>query len=229
MVTVTPRQGERLQDTATLVTAIRQAILVGEFNPGQRLIESELSQRFQASRGTVREALALLENEGLAAREANRGAWVRPVSKDEAIEITEVRAVLEGLCAARAATRASVADRKTLRELGTAMQAAVKRGDVVTYSEVSQEVHLRIREISGQGTAADVLNRLRYQSVRYQFSVALLPGRPSVGLKEHLAIIKAVTSGQADVAEHTMRDHLESVIGAIAELPETLPVLRRVV
>lgn len=229
MVTVTPRQGERLQDTATLVTAIRQAILVGEFNPGQRLIESELSQRFQASRGTVREALALLENEGLAAREANRGAWVRPVSKDEAIEITEVRAVLEGLCAARAATRASVADRKTLRELGTAMQAAVKRGDVVTYSEVSQEVHLRIREISGQGTAADVLNRLRYQSVRYQFSVALLPGRPSVGLKEHLAIIKAVTSGQADVAEHTMREHLESVIGAIAELPETLPVLRRVV
>jgi DNA-binding GntR family transcriptional regulator len=220
---MTTRGGEQLQGTAALVNAMREAILVGELNPGQRLVESELSQRFGASRGTVREALVLLENEGLAAREANRGAWVRPVSKDEAIEITEVRSVIEGLCAARAATAATAAQRQELKELGAAMQEAVKRGDVMTYSQVSQQVHLRIREIAGQRTASDLLNRLRFQSVRYQFGVALLPGRPSVGLKEHLAVIKAVVSGQPDVAERVMRDHLLSVIDAIKQLPDTLP------
>ncbi|GAA1877648.1 GntR family transcriptional regulator [Asanoa iriomotensis] len=224
-MTTTPRQTERLQDTASVVHAIREAIVAGEFNPGQRLIESELSQRFSASRGTVRQALALLGNEGLAVSEANRGARVRPVSKAEAIEITEVRAVLEGLCARRAAANASAAERKELRELGATMQAAVKRGDIMTYSQVSQDVHLRIRELSGQHTAADLLNRLRFRSVRYQFSVALLPGRPVVGLKEHLGVIKAVAAGQSDLAEHLMREHLESVVEAISQLPESLPAL----
>src|SRR5262249_5807092 len=105
------------------------------------------------------------------------------------------------------------------------MQAAVKRGDIMTYSQISQDVHLRIRELSGQSTAADMLNRLRFRSVRYQFSVALLPGRPAVGLKEHLGVIKAVVAGQPELAEHVMREHLESVVEAISQLPESLPAL----
>ena len=93
----------------------------------------------------------------------------------------------------------------------------------MAYSEISQDVHLRIRGISGQGTASELVDRLRYRSVRYQFGVALLPGRPSAGLKEHLAVIKAVVSGDPDAAAHTMREHLLSVIEAIAQLPDTLP------
>ena len=119
----TTRAAVRLLDTATVLEAIRRAILVGELNPGQRLVENELSARFGASRGTVREVLVLLENEGLAMREANRGAWVRPVSKSEAIEITEVRAALEGVCAAHAAARITAAQRQELKDLGTAMCA----------------------------------------------------------------------------------------------------------
>jgi len=217
----------RTQTTAALVTAMREAILHGELNPGQRLVENDLCQRFGASRATVREALALLEHEGLASREANRGAWVRPVSRDEAIEITEVRSVLEGLCAARAAAAATASERQELRALGPAMHDAAKRGDVLTYSRLSEEVHLRIRDLSGQHTAAEVLNRLRYQSVRYQFSVALLPGRPSLGAKEHTQIIRAVVAGDAALAEQLMRDHLLSVIDAIKQLPDSLPTPQR--
>jgi DNA-binding GntR family transcriptional regulator len=100
------------------------------------------------------------------------------------------------------------------------MTDAVKNGDIMTYSATSQQVHTRVREISGQVTAAGILDRLRYQSVRYQFHVALLPGRPAQGLKEHLAIIDAVTSGDPDVAERTMRKHLQSVIGALNQLAQ---------
>jgi DNA-binding GntR family transcriptional regulator len=196
------------------------AIVHGELPPGQRLVENDLAAQFQTSRGAVREALVLLENEGLVARRRNRGAWVRPVSLDEAIEITEVRAVLEGLCAAKAAQKATVADRKDLREIGSAMQRAVKNGDIVTYNVTSQQVHTRIRELAAQTTVSDILDRVRYKSVRYQFSVALLPGRPAIGLKEHMAVIKAVTSGSPDVAEQTMREHLLSVIEALHQLTD---------
>lgn len=203
-----------------LLNAIREAILVGELHPGQRLIEVDLAQRFGTSRGTVREALALLENEGLAIRETNRGARVRPVSLEEAIEITEVRSVLEGLCAAKAARAVTARDRKELTALGAQMTEAVDRGDVLKYNEFSQAVHGRIRELSGQHTAADLLNRLRYQGVRYQFSVALLPGRPAVGAQEHLTIIKAVNAGDPETAERVMRAHLLSVIEALKQLPQ---------
>jgi DNA-binding GntR family transcriptional regulator len=204
----------------SLLDRLRLAIVHGELSPGQRLVEADLAERFSASRGAVREALVLLENEGLIARQRNRGASVRPVSLAEAIEITEVRAVLEGLCAGKAATAATAADRRRLRSIGTAMQKAVKQNDVVAYSNTSQQAHLLIRELAQQQTAGAVLDRLRYQSVRYQFSVAMLPARPAQGLKEHLEIIDAVTSRDPDLAEQTMRAHLASVIGALRQLAE---------
>jgi DNA-binding GntR family transcriptional regulator len=209
-----------LPETISLLDKLRMAIYRGELTPGQRLVETELAARYETSRGAVREALVLLGNEGLVSRQRNRSAWVRPVSLEEAIEITEVRAVVEGLCAAKAAAAATRQEHRELRAIGKKMTDAVKRSDVVTYNATSQQVHTRVREISGQETAAGILDRLRYRSVRYQFHVSLLPGRPAQGLKEHLAIIEAVTSGDPAVAERTMREHLESVIGALHQLAE---------
>src|SRR5437773_3159879 len=209
---------QHLPETVSLLDKLRMAIYHGELTPGQRLVETELAGRYETSRGAVREALVLLSNEGLVERQRNRGAWVRPVSLKEAIEITEARAVLEGLCAAKAAARATKRNHRELRAIGRKMTDAVKKGDIFTYSVTSQQVHTRVREISGQATAAGLLDRLRYQSVRYQFSVSLLPGRPAHGLKEHLAIIDAIISGDPEVAERTMRKHLHSVIGALNQL-----------
>jgi DNA-binding GntR family transcriptional regulator len=203
---------------AEVVSAVREGITQGRYAPGQRLPEADLVSLYRASRGTVRTALAQLENEGIVQRERNRGARVRPISLEEAVEITETRAVVEGLCAAKAAERATDADRARLRELGDRMRTAVENGDIPTYSHTNQLVHRAVREISAHQTAGLMLDRLRTQSVRYHFSVALLPGRPAVGLKEHLDLIEAVCSGDPDVAEQTMRAHLLSVVGALREL-----------
>jgi DNA-binding GntR family transcriptional regulator len=211
---------EHLPETLSLLDKLRMAIYHGELTPGQRLIETELASTYETSRGAVREALVLLSNEGLVSRQRNRGAWVRPVSLEEAIEITEVRAVVEGLCAAKAAIAAIRRDHRELAAIGRAMTDAVKKGDVVTYNTTSQQVHSRVRELAQQATAAGILERLRYKSVRYQFHVALLPGRLTQGLKEHLAIIEAVSSGDPDIAEKTMREHMHSVIGALRQLGE---------
>jgi DNA-binding GntR family transcriptional regulator len=201
-----------------LAGRLRLDIVHGELAPGQRLVELDLAAWYGSSRGAVRDALAVLAHEGLVERERNRGARVRPVSLAEAIEITEVRMVLEGLCAAKAAAAATREERAGLRDVGRSIGAAVKTGDVVAYSAACQQVHTRVREIAAQTTITGVLDRLRYQSVRYQFRVALLPGRPAQGLKEHLAVVRAVAAGDADAAEETMRAHLRSVIDALHRL-----------
>jgi DNA-binding GntR family transcriptional regulator len=216
---------EHLPETVSLLDMLRMAIYHGELTPGQRLVEAELASRYETSRGAVREALALLCNEGLVTRERNRGATVRPVSLDEAIEITEVRAVLEGLCAAKAATLVTARERRELKAIGKQMAEAVDRNDIVEYSRTSQLLHTRVREIAQQATVAGILERLRYQSVRFQFHVALLPGRPAVGLAEHLAIIEAICAGDVDAAERAMREHLRSVMGALRRLSDFGPTV----
>jgi DNA-binding GntR family transcriptional regulator len=139
------------------------------------LVVAELTERYGVTRGAVRQALMSLEGEGLVERERNRGARVRSISLDEAIEITEARAVLEGLCAAKAAVKATRRERDELRRLGDVMADAVAAEDVMRYSSTTQDLHRYVREVARQQTVADLLDRLRYQSVRYHFSVALLP------------------------------------------------------
>lgn len=166
-----------------LLETLRLAIYNGELSPGQRLVEAELAKRHRTSRGTVREAIVLLTNEGLVSRERNRGAHVRPISLAEAIEITEVRAMLEGLCAAKAARAITANGRRELRTIGRRMNETVEAGDLLGYGRLSQQLHIRIRQIAAQDTISVILERLRCQSVRYQFQVALLPGRAAHGAR----------------------------------------------
>ncbi|MER7545414.1 GntR family transcriptional regulator [Actinomadura sp.] len=201
-----------------VASGIREAILSGQFVPNQRLIEADLSEQFAASRASVRAALAELANEGLIERVQNRGARVRAVSLAEAVEICEVRMVVEGLCAAKAAERATDADAAGLREIGDAMRAAVDSGDVLGYSRLNERLHRRVREISGQRTAAGVLERLRAQNVRHQFRLAMHPGRPQVSLPQHLGIIEAIAARDPDAAERAARAHLRSVIETLPEV-----------
>lgn len=210
-------QGQ-LESRRSVVADIREAIVHGDFVPNQRLVEADLSEQFDASRATVRSALVELAKEGLVERVQNRGARVRAVSLDEAIEICEVRMVLEGLCAAKAAERISRAEIRDLKGIGRAMRTAVSGGDLLGYSQLNQQLHQRIREISGQRTAQEVLERLRAQSVRHQFRLAMHPGRPAVSLPEHLAIINTICTNDPAAAEAAARTHLRSVIEALRQV-----------
>jgi len=201
--------------TGDVLAAIRDAIIQGEFAPNQRLVEADLSERFGAGRSGVRAALFELANEGLVERVQNRGARVRAVTLDEAIEISEVRMAVEGLCAAKAAEHITDEEITELRALGTAMRTAVAAGHVLRYSELNQTLHLRVRQISRQSAAAGVLERLRAQNVRHQFRLALVPGRPEVSLAEHLAIIDEICARAPEAAERAARRHLQSVIAAL--------------
>ncbi|MFJ9033106.1 GntR family transcriptional regulator [Streptomyces sp. NPDC102274] len=200
-------------------SGIRQALSEGDLVPGQRLVEQELSETFHATRGCVREALQDLAAEGLVELVPRRGARVRVVSVEEAIQIAECRAVLEGLCARRAAQRTSTEQRESLREIGDSMREAVTGGDLNAYSALNRRLHSRIAEMSGQKVADGLLDRLKGQMVRYQFRLALRPGRPTKSLPQHLAIIEAIVAGDGPAAEAAARAHLASVIEELQATP----------
>jgi DNA-binding GntR family transcriptional regulator len=206
---------EAFDDADVLATQIRARIIGGEFAPNQRLVEADLADGLGASRAAVRDALLMLTNEGLVERSRYRGARVRAVSVEEAVEITEVRMVVEALCARRAAGVADSADREALRALGRRLREAVQTGDLRGYSVVNQELHATIVEISGHSAAAAELDRLRAQSVRHEFRLALVPGRVQVSLPEHEMVIDAICAGDENAAEASMRAHMASVVDAL--------------
>jgi DNA-binding GntR family transcriptional regulator len=198
--------------------AIRTAIVQGEYAPRQRLIETDLCERFGTSRFIARAALQDLAAQGLVEFQRNRGARVREISLDEAIEITEVRKLLEGLEAARAAERVAVAEAAMLRGIVRDMRAAVNGSELLRYSELNARLHAAIRDISAHETSGRLLRQLRDQTVRHQFSLSLVPGRPDVSLPQHEAIVAAVTARDPAAAERAMHDHLQSVIEAYQAL-----------
>lgn len=202
----------------TVADAVRAAILQGEFAPGQRLIEADLCERFGTSRFVVRAALQELSGQGLVEFQRNRGARVREISLGEAIEITEVRKLLEGLEAARAAARVTTAEAAMLRDIVARMRAAVAQAELLTYSGLNARLHAAIRDISAHQTSARLLRQLRDQTVRHQFTLSLMPGRPAVSLPQHEAIVAAVTARDPAAAERAMHDHLQSVIDALQAL-----------
>ena len=201
--------------------ALRAAILAGEYLPGERLVEAQLCERFGVSRFNVRAALQDLAADGLVEVQRNRGAQVRKVSRDEAVEITEVRMVLEGLVAARAAALVTDEQASELDEIGLLMRRAVDAGEFRRYSDLNQRLHALIRAIGGYRTADAIIETLRGQLVRHQFMLSLLPGRPTVSLPQHERIIEAIRQRDPKAAEAAMRDHIGSVIEALRGIDAT--------
>jgi len=204
-----------------VVAALRAAIIRGDYAPRQRLVESELCEDFNTSRFIVRNALQELSADGLVEFQRNRGARVREISLTEAIEITQVRRLLEGYEAAEAARRVTNEQKRTLRKIVKDMRSAVEVADPLRYSDLNAQLHAMIQEIADNKTCARVLRQLRDQTIRHSFSLSLVPGRASVSLPQHEAIVAALIAQDPQAAEQAMLRHLDSVLEAFQALSAT--------
>jgi DNA-binding GntR family transcriptional regulator len=194
---------------------LREAIVSGRLQPNQRLVESDLARSMGVSRTIIRSALVRLEHEGLVEHERHRGARVRLVSQDEAVEILDARAVLEGLAARLAAERATPDDVEDLKTILAEMQRLREADDLLAVSDENAKLHRKLLAISGHETAARLIAALNSQMVRFQYRTILLPGRSERSFAEHAEIIAAVAAGDGDRAEAAMRTHLSSVANAL--------------
>jgi DNA-binding GntR family transcriptional regulator len=209
---------DKIVDKARPEDDLREAIVAGRLLPNQRLVEAELTRRLGVGRAAVRTALARLEHEGLVELEPHRGARVRLVALDEAVEILEARAALEGLVVRRAAHRAGAEDVADLRAILADMRRLLDDGDLLAVSQRNARLHGRLLQIGGHATAGRLIAGLRSQLVRFQYRTILLPGRSERSFAEHTAIVETVAAGDADAAESAMRAHLLRVAEALRSM-----------
>lgn len=202
---------------------LRGEIVSGRLAPDQRLVEAELSETLGLGRDAVRMALVRLEQEGLVERERYRGARVRRVGLDEAVELLEARSALEGVAARRAADRITPVGERRLREILADTRRALDAGDLLAASDRNPLLHGQVLEIAASLTLSRLIANLNAQIVRFQYRTILVPGRPERSLDEHGAIVEAIVAGDPAAAEAAMRHHLGHVADAVSWIANAAP------
>ena len=142
------------------VEKLRTAILSGQLQPGQRLVEKDLCDRLGASRTSIREALRLLEGEKLIHAQAHKGPSVAVLSHEEAEQIYQVRAALERLAGSQAAIHATAAEISALKRSVDDFAAAVRKQDTLTLVRLANEFYDILLNASRNRVARDVLQSL---------------------------------------------------------------------
>jgi DNA-binding GntR family transcriptional regulator len=197
------------QRRADLIAArLEELIFDGTFADGERLDEVRLAERFEVSRTPLREALARLAHSGLVEQIPRRGVFVRQPGPTELIEMFEVMAELEAVCARLAASRI---DERALAELhapNTACNAAVEARDSETYYEVNERFHAIIYRQSGNAFLEQECQRLHRRLQPFRRVQLRLRGRLRQSMGEHEAILRALEAGDGESAARVLRDHV---------------------
>lgn len=189
---------------------LREAIASGELMPSERLVETGLADSLGVGRAAIRTAIARLAQERLVERIPNRGARVRRVSDEEALEVLEVRMAIECLAVRRAAQNATPDDVRRLNRILAEMEAFSVAGNTAGFGETNHAFHSELLRISRHETAARVLESLL--SHRFQLQRLTTPTDPLDRLAEHRRILDAVEAKDFDAAEREMRAHLYGVV-----------------
>jgi len=206
--------GQTHENLGDLVAAeLRSAIFSGALAPGERLKQEALASNLNVSRIPVREALRILEAEGLIESTPGRGSRVVTITPDDAADVLTVRGTLEGLAARLATARVSGEDIEGLRALIVEGTRASDDSDHTAASEYHTRFHLELARAAGNSYLYAELEAL---PAKAEWIVsALLQTRGVISWAEHSAIVDAVASGQADLAEELTRNHSDKVIASL--------------
>ncbi len=191
-----------------IYTEVRSDILVGRLEPGEKLTERKLMERFSVSRTPVREALKVLEREGLVVSQSKSGTMVTSLDPKAVAEIYKVRLALEPLAVSLAVTRLGEGDRARIDEMLSAMERAVQDGDHLAYLRCDAAIHVWIAEMSDNSLLARMIKDLTGQIVRLGVASMAQPGRATASLAEHRVLLSALLEGRGVDASHAMVVHL---------------------
>lgn len=195
--------------TAEVVAeALRRAILEGALSGGERLRQNELASQFGVSRMPIREALRLLETEGLVTAQPHRGYTVTQLSPEQVGEIYEMRTCLEAMAARLAAPLLSDDDLSALEALYDAMRGAA---DVATFLRLNRAFHGRIYAASGRRRLCDLIDRLRDEVEPYLRVYLSLVRQDDRGHEDHAAILEACRLRDPDLAARRTSEHLSRI------------------
>jgi DNA-binding GntR family transcriptional regulator len=189
---------------------IRSMITTGQLSPGERLYEENLAEQLGVSRNPVREAIRALEATGLVEVLPRRGAYVSKLDYEQAMQLMELRSVIEAYAAELAAKRRTDEHIARLREIINTGRDAWQRNDLVKAAEAHRDFYIGIEEASGNQYLKTVVGPLRHQT-ELVFSL-LADVRGVLGWAEHEKILEAIVNGDVATARDVTIGHMSSVI-----------------
>lgn len=189
---------------------LKEDIMSGRINPGERLFEYDLCKRFKSSRTPIREAIRQLQSEKFVRVNSNRGAIVPKLSISEIKEIFDIRAVLESYAIKEIEGKIKKNDLNNIVDIQKKLKRNGVRNDYSSYIENNLTFHLTFAKISGNETLFDIIKNLIMRFNPYTYIITAIPGNLDVWIDEHQQIINALTENNFKEASYKMERHIKN-------------------
>ncbi len=189
---------------------LRQAILKGDLQPGERLMEIKLAETLGVSRTPIREAIRKLELEGLVVMIPRRGATVANITEKDTKDVLEVRRTLEMFAVEVACERITKEQLEELKSAAKAFEDSKGSMDLIRIAETDMQFHEIIYEATQNERLVQMLNNLRENMYRYRIEYLKDSNYYDSLVGEHREILEAIESGNKEKARVCMRDHIDN-------------------
>lgn len=186
--------------------SMREAIISGVLEPGERLMEIQLAEEMGVSRTPVREAIRKLELEGFVVMIPRKGAYVAGVSHKDVADVFEIRAALEGLAAGLAAERVTEEEIEQMERI--LLSPSDEEMDLEDIVESDTDFHALVYKASRNERLIQILANLREQIQRFRATSLAVPGRIKDAIDEHRAIVEALARHDVEEAQSLAMSHI---------------------
>lgn len=197
---------------------LREAILKGELKPGERLMEIQLADKLGVSRTPIREAIHMLEQEGLVVTMPRKGAEVAKMTLKDMEDVLEIREALDELAVQLACQRITEEQLLLLEERKQAFEHGLKSGNVKLIAEADVNFHDVIYEATGNPKLMNLLSNLREQIYRYRVEYLKAVENYPILIEEHEKIYKSLSERYEQEAMLAIREHVRNQATAVKEV-----------
>lgn len=204
-----------------VVLSITEMIERGEIGLGQKIEEASLAESFGVSRTPIREALRILNKQGVVELVPHKGAFVRKFSIKEIEDIFQLLAILEGTCAELAVSKMTPEDVKKIEKLHGDLERQYKAKDYNAYKKASNKLHRYLMEIAGNAAIIEAIEEFNQKIVLYRNRQLYEPDRLNKSIQAHRKLLDALLEKKGQKAKTAMKRHLLAVSKAVVNLIQT--------
>jgi DNA-binding GntR family transcriptional regulator len=201
---------------------LRERIINLGFKPGEFITDTQIAGQLNISRTPVREAFHRLEKEGLLIYEARRGWKIYTLSLDDINDIFDIKVVVEGMIARKAAECGEEHLRAALREVLDEMEASAEAGNADAWLEADIRLHELLFQMARNERACRIITNLNDQWHRVRIGFVALQGRTKRSVGEHRCFVESILAGDGEAAERHIRVHLNQVREELVHLLVTM-------
>ena len=200
---------------------LREAILKGELKPGERLMELQLAAKLGVSRTPIREAIRMLEQEGLAVTIPRKGAEVAKMTEKDMEDVLQIRDALDELAASIACEQMTKEQLDTLTETMHEFEESTKSKDLKKIAAADVQFHDIIYQATGNPKLVNMLNNLREQMYRYRVEYLKREDAHETLLAEHDRIIETIEKRNKEEAMRAVSRHIDNQVAAVIDTIRT--------